>query len=79
MTVGLNLLGGHPGTGTATGNLTITLTDGSGSSKTVNVTVTLLPTGTSAAPFGVIDTPLQNATGVTGAIPITGWALDDSR
>ena len=77
MTVGLNLLGGHPGTGSATGNVTITLTDGSGSSKTVNVTVTLLPTGTSTAPFGVIDTPLQNATGVTGAIPITGWALDD--
>ncbi len=77
MTVRLNLLGGHPGAGSATGNLTVTLTDGSGISKTVNVTVTLLPTGTSIAPLGVIDTPLQNATGVTGAVPITGWALDD--
>ena len=28
-------------------------------------------------PFGVVDTPLNNTTGVTGAIPFTGWALDD--
>ncbi len=28
-------------------------------------------------PFGFLDTPLDNATGVTGAVPITGWALDD--
>ena len=77
MTVRLNLLGGHPGTGTANGNVTISLTDGSGSSKTLNINVKLFPTGTSAAPFGVIDTPLQNTAGVTGAIPVTGWVLDD--
>ncbi len=28
-------------------------------------------------PFGVIETPLDNAAGVTGSIPVTGWALDD--
>ena len=28
-------------------------------------------------PFGFVDTPLNNATGVTGAVPFTGWALDD--
>ncbi len=33
--------------------------------------------GTSTAPFGVVDTPLDNTTGVTGAVPFTGWALDD--
>jgi hypothetical protein len=31
----------------------------------------------SAPPFGFVDTPLQNAAGITGAIPMTGWALDD--
>jgi len=31
----------------------------------------------SAAPFGTIDTPPDNATGVTGAIAVTGWALDE--
>ena len=43
----------------------------------VNVTLVTMVTGTSVAPIGVIDTPLANATGVVGAIPVTGWALDD--
>ena len=29
------------------------------------------------SPFGFVDTPPDNATGVTGAVPFTGWALDD--
>jgi hypothetical protein len=33
--------------------------------------------GGSAAPFGVIDSPIDGTTGITGAIPVTGWALDD--
>jgi hypothetical protein len=28
-------------------------------------------------PFGVVDTPLQHSTGITGSIAVTGWALDD--
>lgn len=35
------------------------------------------PSGGGAAPFGTVDTPLNNATGVTGSIAVTGWALDD--
>jgi hypothetical protein len=31
----------------------------------------------SAPPFGSFDTPAHGATGVTGAIPVTGWTLDD--
>jgi hypothetical protein len=30
-----------------------------------------------ASPTGVLDVPLQNATGLSGAVPIGGWALDD--
>ena len=33
--------------------------------------------GTTVNPIGLIDTPLDNTTGVTGSIPFTGWALDD--
>ena len=33
--------------------------------------------GRDPAPFGSFDTPANGATGVTGAIPVTGWALDD--
>jgi hypothetical protein len=29
------------------------------------------------APFGVVDTPADNVSGVTGSLPVTGWALDD--
>jgi sugar lactone lactonase YvrE len=35
----------------------------------------LSPTGF-GSPFGSFDTPLDNTTGVAGAIPVTGWALD---
>jgi len=31
--------------------------------------------GSSSPPFGYIDTPLNNATGIAGAIAVTGWAL----
>jgi hypothetical protein len=30
-----------------------------------------------APPFGAFDTPANGAGGITGAIPVTGWALDD--
>lgn len=29
------------------------------------------------SPFGSFDTPVDNTTGVAGAIPVTGWALDN--
>lgn len=77
LTVEANLLGGHPGTGTATGLITVTLTDGSGTAKTVDLTVTLHRVGSTTYAFGNVDTPLPDRTGVTGAVPITGWALDD--
>jgi hypothetical protein len=32
---------------------------------------------TNGAPFGSFDTPADNTTGVAGAIPVTGWALDN--
>jgi hypothetical protein len=39
---------------------------------------TIVQQGTKAGlPFGVVDTPADNLTGVTGSIAVTGWALDD--
>ena len=29
-----------------------------------------------AVPFGVMDTPTEGATGLSGAVPVTGWAVD---
>ena len=45
--------------------------------ETLDVTLTLKAKGRSASPFGAVETPVDNATGVTGAIPISGWLLDD--
>jgi hypothetical protein len=69
---------------TATSTLTATAT-------AVAATPTASPAGTatpgatasatapsSAAPFGFFDTPQDGTTNVSGAIPVTGWALDDS-
>ena len=37
-----------------------------------------VPTPTTVPPYGSFDTPTQNATGVTGSVAVTGWALDDN-
>ena len=42
----------------------------------VTLTVSGAGTAPTAAPIGVFDTPLANAT-VSGSIAVTGWALDD--
>ena len=67
---------GLPASGTATGTVALTV-NGSSSAPTVSVRVSIVPAGTSNPPFGTIDTPLQGATGISGAIAVTGWALDD--
>ena len=43
----------------------------------VSLSVVNSPNGTAALPFGVVDTPGNGTVGVTGSIPVTGWALDD--
>ena len=63
--------------GTAAGAITLSLTGAGNIVAPVTVTLVTMTTGTSVNPVGVVDTPLQNATGVVGAIPVTGWALDD--
>jgi probable HAF family extracellular repeat protein len=35
----------------------------------------LLVTSTGSTPFGHVDTPVTNTTGVAGAVSVTGWAL----
>jgi hypothetical protein len=45
-----------------------------GGAKGVSASDTVNPIAV-APPFGYIDTPLNNTTGVSGAIGVTGWAL----
>jgi photosystem II stability/assembly factor-like uncharacterized protein len=43
----------------------------------IEVYLTILPDGVTPGPFGTVDTPTDHRTGVTGAIPMTGWVLDE--
>ena len=60
---------------TNTGAVTITYTGSATTTSTIAATLRL--PGTSAAPIGVVDTPVAGATGLQGSIAVTGWALDD--
>jgi hypothetical protein len=68
------------------GNTTITISvDGNFTGHTRRATatiggqvVTVTEAGPDATPaFGVVDTPLDGASGLSGSLAITGWALDD--
>ena len=62
---------------TVNGAITLVFTGVFGGAGPINVALTVYANGTTASPFGNVDTPANNQTGVTGAVPFTGWALDD--
>jgi hypothetical protein len=74
-----------PGSGIGSGTFQVTASAGPGgiitvsspgasASAQIQVNVTAVTPG---APIGSFDTPADNVTGVTGAIPVTGWALEN--
>jgi hypothetical protein len=63
--------------GTYPGAIALTFSGAGTLAGPISVSLVILQEGTSAGPIGVVDTPANNTTGVTGAIPFTGWALDD--
>ena len=66
-----------PSAGVVDGAIIFTFNGASNAPGPVSVRLTLSLLGLSAPPIGTVDTPLDNTTGVTGAVPFTGWALDD--
>ena len=74
-----------PTSGVGNATLQISFAPGPGGVVTVNalgvtnspqtIQVQVQP-ATATAPFGSFDTPLNNSKGVSGSIPVTGWALD---
>ena len=68
---------GLPVGSSVAGAITLTVTGASNAPGPIAVTLDLILNGLSTTPIGAVDTPLENTTGVTGAIPFTGWALDD--
>jgi hypothetical protein len=63
--------------GTTTGTISITDDKAQNSPQIVNVNITVYKPGLTGAPFGYFETPGDGMTGITGSIPVTGWALDD--
>lgn len=66
-----------PNSGVADGAIVFTYSGASNTPGPIAVRLTLTPFGASTLPFGVVETPADNTAGVTGAVPFTGWALDD--
>ena len=66
-----------PGTGVIEAPITIRSIESPALVQTVRVVLHVYPAGISVGAFGVVDTPTEGVTGVTGAIAVTGWALDD--
>jgi hypothetical protein len=72
-----------PASGTGSGTITVSVGSGPGGVVTVTVPgitqsiqVNVATVG-SGSPFGSFDTPVNNTTGIAGAIPVTGWAFDN--
>jgi M6 family metalloprotease-like protein len=61
------------------GSFTLTFTGAGNMSGPIGMSVTLktVQDGLGAGSGGVFETPINNSQGVTGSIPVTGWALDD--
>jgi len=77
--VGVNPAGLTAGltAGSYRGTVTVTDPNASNSPQTVTVNLIVYPAGASAVPYGEFATPVEGTTGITGAIPVTGWILDD--
>ena len=58
----------------ASGTVTVTAPGAINSPLQVQVNVASVATG---SPYGSFDTPVNNTTGIAGAIAVTGWALDN--
>jgi photosystem II stability/assembly factor-like uncharacterized protein len=73
--VGVNTTGLQPGF--YSGVITISDPGAADSPQSVFVNLEIYLQGTTEPPFGCFDTPLDGLIGISGSIPVTGWALDD--
>jgi len=73
--VGVNLSG--LGAGVYEGTISVSDPSASNNPQTITVDLTVKSPGGSSPPFGEFATPVDGIASVTGAIPVTGWALDD--
>lgn len=58
-------------------NATLTITAPGVANSPLTLPVRLSMLAGTNGPAGLLETPVDNTTGAVGAVPITGWALDD--
>ncbi|NIM17526.1 MAG: hypothetical protein GTO45_36395 [Candidatus Aminicenantes bacterium] len=73
--ISINPLG--MGVGEYTGTITVSDPDALNSPQTVDVYLKIKYSSEDVQPFGQFATPDDGITGVSGSVPVTGWALDD--
>jgi hypothetical protein len=66
-----------PSPSTQSAVVSVSSAQATNSPQSVQVSLNVINTGSTKSPFGSFDTPVDNTTGVTGAVAVTGWALDD--
>ncbi len=76
-TVAIGIVATGLAAGTYTGSVDFTDPSAANSPQAVTVSLRVFAAGGTTAPFGDFATPIDGALNVSGAIPVTGWALDD--
>ncbi len=66
-----------PESGNMDATVTVTSAEASTAPQVVTVRMKQMAAGSTSAPSGAFDTPTNDAVNVVGAIPVTGWAIDD--
>ena len=66
-----------PSSGILGGTIRVNAAGVPGGTIDLPVSLSVSQRGTTAAPFGSLDTPAEAAAGLSGAIAFTGWAVDD--
>jgi hypothetical protein len=66
-----------PSQGVLTAILTVNTLGTATNSPTAAIRLNVVVNGGQTAPTGSFDTPTDGTAGVTGSIPVTGWAIDD--
>jgi hypothetical protein len=77
LTISVTPASSLPAQGIEDGAISLTFAGAANTPGPIAVRLNLITNGQSAAPFGLVETPVDNSAGVTGAVPFTGWALDD--
>jgi hypothetical protein len=68
---------GVPLSGSVAGAIHLTFSGAGTLAGPIAVTLTTVQNGLTSPPIGIVDTPADMQNGVTGAIAMTGWTLDD--